>query len=93
MNTGQKIVRALGILFLVLMILFPPWRISFTPQNETVARTDRLGYHPLWYRCEQSAEETRTNLPQHIDLVRLGCELGAVLILTNAALLVLRKRA
>lgn len=91
MNAPQTAVRTIGILLMVPMVLFPPWKISFTAEDSTTGAAS-IGYHPVWYRFQQEENDSRTNVQQRIDLVRLGLQLGGALILTNAALALLRKK-
>jgi hypothetical protein len=92
MNSAQKTIRAVGLLLLVVLVLFPPWKLSFTTPPENAPGSDSIGYHPLWYRYEQAPDETRTNVQQRINLLWLGLELGAVLIVTNLGLLLFKGR-
>jgi hypothetical protein len=92
MNAKQKWVRALGLLVLAAMVLLPPWKISYTTANDNTSESASIGYHPLWYRVETDGNDTRTNVQQRIDVVRLCVQLGAALIVINVALVLLRTR-
>jgi hypothetical protein len=93
MNTNQRIVRWLGLFILVLMALFPPWQLSYQDGPNGNQVSSPIGYHPLWYREAPVTEpdDPREDIRYRINLVRLGIQLGVVLILMNAGVYLLKK--
>lgn len=93
MNAKQKIVRLLGLAVMIVMVLLPPWRASYTEGDNNTPESAWLGYRPLWFRLEVEEDDPRTGLAQRIDIVRLALQLGAVLVLTNVGLVLLKNRS
>jgi len=95
MNSKQKAVRAVGALVLGLMIIFPPWKLSYRVEGNATALSSSIGYHPLWYRepPESAADDTRLDLRHHVDLGRLGLQLAVVFVLVNAGVYFVKKRS
>lgn len=87
MTAVPKLIRIAGLLLLVGMVLFPPWKIAYTQGPEHTAESASIGYHALWYRIETEENDPRENVQQRIDIVRLAVQLGVVLVLTNLILL------
>ena len=90
MNWAQIVVRALGVSALILMIVFPPWKASFTEGPDNTPGAESLGYRPLWFRLELAEDDPRTNVQQRINLLRLALQLGGVLVFTNIGLFLAR---
>jgi hypothetical protein len=95
MNTNQKLVRLAGIALLIGMALIPPWQFS-SRQNESGKQTARsVGYYTLWNppREEVESGEGETNLSYRINLIRLGVQFAAVLVVMNGGIYLLRAQA
>lgn len=91
MSSTQKLIRVLGVLLIVGMVLFPPWKMSFLDGPERTPRSESVGYHPLWFRLEVEEDESRAEVNQSINVLRLGLQLAVVLILTNVGLIAARQ--
>ena len=91
-NPKQKLARGLGILALVLMILVPPWELSYNTKENPAPVKSSIGYHPVWYReaPESEVDDPRLNLRHKVNLVRLGFQLAVVLVLINVGIYILK---
>ncbi len=94
MNGKQKLVRGIGLSILVLVALFPPWKLSYKPEQKAETRSSFIGYHPLWSPPAHEVEvaEKATDLEYRVDVVRLGLQLAGVLVLLNVALYLTKGR-
>ena len=90
MNKRQRIALLVGLVLFALFMLFPSWRKSTlgVPGWSWHAGRHFLLY-PSWYR---PATETSTRITYHVDLPRLGIEVGFVAVLTASAIVLLHKR-
>jgi hypothetical protein len=87
MNQKIVLIRLLGAVVIGLVVLFPPWLETFTTNQQPEPQSASAGYHALWHDWpEIEAEDERENVAYRVNLVRLGIQLGAVLIVLNLAL-------
>ncbi|MBM3836025.1 MAG: hypothetical protein FJ403_22725 [Verrucomicrobia bacterium] len=94
MNGKQKVVRAVGLILLVLSALYPPWKLSYNLDTTGVGKSSFVGYRPLWDPPAEEIEvdEHASNLRYHVDFVRLGCQLAGILVLLNVGVYLLKPR-
>ena len=89
-NASSKLIRILGLAVLIAMALFPPWqtRYSLNGQKQSIS----AGYHPIWQPPAEEVEipEGAADPAHHINVIRLGIQLVAVLALMNGTLLLLK---
>ena len=85
MNSKQKAARLVGMIFVALAALFPPWQIAVEKGGAMQAFS--AGFHPLWSppttEVQTDTDETKANY--RIHLILLGVELGMVLLVVNGA--------
>ncbi len=94
MTTPRGLVRIVGLIVLVGIGLFPPWRLSITDATTQTAETRSAGYHPLWNPPAEPVEapSEKSDVRYQVDLVRLGIQLAGAVLLVNVALLALKKK-
>jgi len=76
----RKVVLCWAVVILVGMLLCPPWRSVYSPKPGYARSSYPEGYYWLWSPPEQFAS---------IDLVRLGLQCGAIVLVTAATLFLL----
>jgi len=88
---AQKLIRFMGLAALVVMALFPPWQTIYTIDG--AKQSASAGYRPLWNPPSQEVElpDEATDPAHRINLVRLGIQLGVVLLLMNASLFLMKQ--
>jgi len=83
MNKKQYYVLWVVGLLLVLVLMFPPWKVAITLQGHSVAYP--IGYHFLF-----TLPHRRHNIPNlglSIDIVRLAVEILLVIVVGGSAFL------
>ncbi|MBI4657261.1 MAG: hypothetical protein HY735_00170 [Verrucomicrobia bacterium] len=92
MNAKQKAARLIGIVLLAIATLFPPWKLIL--KKDGVTESSSLGYHPLWNPPfpEIEAEDREIEANFRIDLIRLGIQLGVILVVVNGAVFLLKTK-
>lgn len=92
MNAKQKAARLIGMIFIALAALFPPWQL--TVEKTGLAEISSLGYHPLWDppAAEVNADAAEVKANSRINLVRLGVQLGVLLLVVNGAVYLLKEK-
>lgn len=93
MNGMQKLIRLGGLLILVSMALFPPWKLSYTTGLTGEAKSRSVGYFALWNPPADEVSEDEKDGRYQIDLVRLGVQFAGMLALMNGGIYFLRRKA
>jgi hypothetical protein len=103
-NNLQRITLGLSATIVIAMVLFPPWIYTFQPDFEYSVRVERFaGYNPIWKSNAPtdvapllqlfSADPRYAHLVQfsiRIDTVRLGIQIGGMLLVVLLLLILLR---
>ena len=99
MNAKQKAARLIGMTFIAVAALFPPWQATVKKDGKT--EVSSLGYHPLWNPpstevqiegAEVQAESGSVEAHYRINLIQLGIQLGIVLLAVNGAVYLLKEK-
>ena len=92
MNSKQKAVRLIGVIFVALAALFPPWQL--TVDKDGTAQVSALGYHPLRSppSTEVEADAGAVAANYRINLIRLGVQLAVLLLAVNGAVYLLKDK-
>ncbi|MBI2948172.1 MAG: hypothetical protein HYY23_11035 [Verrucomicrobia bacterium] len=92
MNSKQKAARIVGMIFVAVAALFPPWQLAVN--KEGTAQVSSLGYHPLWSppSTEVEADAGAVAANYRINLIRLGVQLVVLLLAVNGAVYLLKDK-
>ena len=72
--------------------LFPPWQLEV--QQAGTKLSTPAGYHPLWNppNAEVEVDHDEASAGYRPDLVRLGVQLGLILVAVNVAVYLLKTK-
>ena len=90
-NFASRLIRLFGLGVLVVMSLIPPWQLRYSLRGQ--AQSISAGYHPLWSPPVEEVElpEGAADPAHRINVLRLGIQLVAVLVLMNGSLSLVKK--
>ena len=85
--------RWIAILMLAGSAVFPPWQLEV--QQAGTKQSSPAGYHPLWNppSTEVEVDSEEASAGYRPDLVRLGFQLGAILVAVNVAVYLLKTKS